>query len=338
MIQEKSAQSSVPIFELCNALNIPKASYYRLIKPKELTSLCRKTSYRKLTGSEELVILETLNSERFCDMAPGEIYYTLLDEGIYLCSIRTMYRILQKNKLNVQRRQKDKGNYEKPELLATKPNELWSWDITKLKGPAKWTYFYLYVIIDVFSRAVVGWMIAERESAKLAEVLIDESCLRQQIIKGQLTIHSDRGGPMKSKAVALLLSDLGVTKSHSRPYVSNDNPYSESAFKTFKYRPGFPESFGCIEDARAFCNEFFNWYNFEHKHSGIAMLTPFDLHSGNQKDIISKRQNILKSAFYSNPERFVKGVPKVKLPDINVWINKPNQSIIFDKDSLNIAV
>ena len=338
MISSKSKELQIPVQELCLALDIPKASYYRIINPVVKQKDKERVSHRKLTEQEEDDILSTLNSERFCDQSPASIYYTLLDEGRYLCSISTMYRVLKKNRQSIQRRQKNKGCYEKPELLAEKPNELWSWDITKLKGPAKWTYFYLYVILDVFSRAVVGWMIAERESSHLAEILMDETCKRENIEKDQLTIHSDRGAAMKSKAVALLLSDLGVTKTHSRPYVSNDNPYSESAFKTIKYRPEFPGQFGCIEDARLFCGVFFNWYNFEHKHSGIAMLSPSDLHSGNQDRIISNRQITAHKAYIQHPERFVKGVSIIKKPEMKVWINKPKIAESDVEEDLNIAV
>ena len=338
MISHKSKELRIPVSELCLALDIPKASYYRIINPVVKQKEKERVSHRKLAEKEEDYILSILNSERFCDQSPASIYYTLLDEGRYLCSISTMYRILRKNNQNIQRRQKSKGFYEKPELLAEKPNELWSWDITKLKGPAKWTYFYLYVILDVFSRKVVGWMVAERESSHLAEILIDGTCKRENIEKDQLTIHSDRGAAMKSKAVALLLSDPGVTKTHSRPYVSNDNPYSESAFKTIKYRPEFPGQFGCLEDARFFCGVFFNWYNFEHKHSGIAMLSPSDLHSGNQDRIISNRQITAHKAYIQHPERFVKGVSIIKKPEMKVWINKPKIAESDVEEDLNIAV
>jgi putative transposase len=225
--------------------------------------------------------------------------------------------------MTVERRQSVPRNYKKPELLATRPNELWSWDITKLKGPAKWTYYYLYKIIDVYSRYVVGWMVAHRESAELAEGLIAETILKQEIKPGQLTIHADRGSSMTSVTVGQLLADLGVTKTHSRPHVSNDNPYSESGFKTLKYRPGFPECFGSIEDARAFCRDFFSWYNTEHRHSGIAMLTPDSVHYNQYEKVLNARSIILFNAYMDHPERFVKGVPSVELVPKEVWINKP---------------
>jgi putative transposase len=276
-----------------------------------------------LTEDEEKMTLQILNSERFRDTAPGEVYAVLLDEGNRICSERTMYRILARHGMTIERRQSAPRNYKKPELLATKPNELWSWDITKLKGPTKWTYYYLYKIIDVYSRNVVGWMVAHRESADLAEGLIADTILKQEIRPGQLTIHADRGSSMTSVTVGQLLADLGVTKTHSRPHVSNDNPYSESGFKTLKYRPGFPEYFGSIEDARLFCQEFFTWYNTEHRHSGIAMLTPDNVHYNQCEAILNARTNTLMNAYLDHPERFVKGMPTVEQVPKEVWINKP---------------
>jgi putative transposase len=268
--------------------------------------------------------LEILNSQRFRDSAPGEVYATILDEGKHICSERTMYRILARHGMTKQRRQSSPRNYKKPELLATRPNQLWSWDITKLKGPTKWTYYYLYKIIDVYSRNVVGWMVAHGESAALAEGLIADTMLKQEIKPGQLTIHADRGSSMTSVTVGQLLADLGVTKTHSRPHVSNDNPYSESAFKTLKYRPGFPECFGSIEDARTFCQAFFIWYNTEHRHSGIAMLTPDNVHYNQYSSILNGRATTLMNAYLDHPERFVRGIPEVRQVPTEVWINKPN--------------
>lgn len=324
MIKEYTSNSKIITkTEACNALSIPRSTYYRSSSDKLELEKARKKSARKLSEEEENTVLSIMNSERFCDMAPGEIYATLLDEGQYYCSERTMYRILSRNKQNIQRRQKSAGNYTRPELMATQPNQLWSWDITKLKGPKKWTYYYLYKIMDVYSRYVVGWMVAYRESAMLAQTLIAESCFKQGIERDQLTLHADRGSSMKSNAVGQLLTDLGVTKTHSRPHVSNDNPYSESAFKTLKYRPGFPENFGSIEDARNYCRDFFFWYNNNHKHSGIAMLTPEIVHYNLIDNILSKRQSVLDNVYRKFPRRFVKGPPKTKRPDNEVWINKP---------------
>ncbi len=267
------------------------------------------------------------------DKAPHEVYATLLDEGQYFCSIRTMYRLLESHQEVKERRdQLRHPAYQKPELLATAPNQVWSWDITKLLGPAKWTYFYLYVVLDIFSRYVVGWMIAGRETAVLAQKLIHEAIEKQSIQSGQLTIHADRGPSMKSKPVALLLSDLGVTKTHSRPHTSDDNPYSEAQFKTLKYRPDFPERFGSIEDARAFCQAFFTWYNTEHHHSGVGLMTPHVVHYGLAEERFQAREKVLLAAYEAHPERFVKKAPiPLPLPQA-AWINPPKS----EKESENL--
>jgi len=318
-----SHQKSLGTLALCEALGEPRASWYRSRKPHPIVPLPSR-SPRRLSDTEELRVLNTLNSERFQDMAPGEAYATLLDEGVFLCSERTMYRILSRHGQNVIRRQSAPRFYAKPELLATRPNELWSWDITKLKGPAKWTYYNLYKVLDVYSRYIVGWMVAYRESAALAQDLIAEACLKQEIIPGSLTVHADNGSSMKSGSLAQLLTDLGVSKTHSRPHVSNDNPFSESAFKTLKYRPGYPERFGSIEDARSFCRGFFVWYNTEHRHSGIAMVTPENVHYNSHQDVLAARSLTLSQAYQVHPERFVKGIPRVQQVPTTVWINKPN--------------
>jgi len=269
-------------------------------------------------------VLDILHQERFVDKAPREVYATLLDEGAYLCSPSTMYRLLnQEGEVKERRNQLRHPPYRKPELLATGPNQVWSWDITKLLGPVKWTYFYLYVILDIYSRYAVGWMVALRESAALAERLIRGTCDKQGIVPGLLTIHADRGSSMKSKPVALLLADLGVTKTHSRPHVSNDNPFSESQFKTLKYRPDFPKRFGSLEDSRIFCRTFFDWYNTEHRHNGISLLTPEMVHYGLADSVIASRQEVLQAAYALHPERFVRKVPAaLPLPEA-VWINPP---------------
>jgi putative transposase len=267
------------------------------------------------------------NSERFLDDAPRQVYATLLDEGIYLCHWRTMYRILEAYaEVRERRNHLQYPAYAKPELLATAPNKLYSWDITKLKGPAKWTYYYLYVILDVFSRYVVGWLIAKRESAALAEALIAETCAKQGIEPDQLTIHADRGSSMRSKTVALLLADLGVTKTHSRPYTSTDNPYSEAQFRTLKYRPDYPDRFGSLQDARSWAQAFFHWYNHEHHHSGLGLLTPATVHYGQAEAVRAKRQQVLLEAYAAHPERFVRGVPTPPELPKEVWINKPESA------------
>jgi putative transposase len=270
------------------------------------------------------LVLATLTSDRFCDQPVRQVWASLLDEGTYLCSVRTMYRILAEHQAVRERRnQLRHPAYQRPELLATGPNQLWSWDITKLKGPYKWTYFYLYDIMDVYSRKVVGWLVANRESSTLAVELIRQSCAREGIERDELTVHADRGSSMRSKPVAFLLADLGVTKTHSRPYTSTDNPYSEAQFKTLKYQPEFPDSFGSIEDARAFLGRFFGWYNGEHRHSGIGLVTPQQRHDGTDRQVYRDRQEVLKVFYERHPERFVKGLPlPPELPG-EVWINKP---------------
>lgn len=310
---------------LCKAVGLPRSTFYRLLKPPATKSTRRhKQSPRSLSGEELQKVIDILHDPRFLDKSPAEIYATVLDEGNYLCSIKTMYRILHSLKEVRERRNVLRHpNYEKPELLATGPNQVWSWDITKLKGPQKWTYYYLYVIIDIFSRHVVGWLIADRESSELAKHLISETCLRQQAKTTELIIHSDRGTSMTSKTVALLLADLGVTKSLNRPHVSNDNPYSESQFKTMKYNPHFPGRFGSIEDAKAFCKWFFHWYNNEHRHSGIALMTPSTVHYGHAEECSFKRQRVLQEAFKRHPERFVNGLPTPTPLPAAVWINPP---------------
>jgi putative transposase len=316
------AKQTIGVAQACNALSLPRATYYRRLSPS--VPKVRPRPKRALSEDERQEVLDILHAPEFMDKAPAEIVATLLDQGEYRCCTRTMYRILEsKKEVKERRNQLRHPIYAKPELLATAPNQVWSWDITKLKGPVKWTYFYLYVIIDIFSRYVVGWLLAHRESAALAKKLIEETYARQGIEPGQLTFHADQGSSMKSKPVALLLSDLGVTKTHSRPYVSDDNPFSESQFKTMKYRPEFPDRFGCIVDARTFCRTFMAWYNNEHRHSGIAMLTPADVHYGRARLVIEKREQALLAAFEKHPERFVNKIPQpMKLPEA-VWINPP---------------
>jgi putative transposase len=311
----------------CQVLYVPRASVYRarrVVEPELQPLPDPATPVRALSQTEKAEVRQMLNSQRFQDSAPREVYATLLDEGKYLCSWRTMYRILDaESEVCERRNQLRHPNYVKPELLATKPNELWSWDITKLLGPAKWTYYYLYDILDVFSRFVVGWMLATQESASLAKELIAETCARQGILPDQLTVHADRGSSMTSKPVAFLLADLGVTKTHSRPHTSNDNPYSEAQFKTLKYRPDYPQRFGCQQDARRWAKDFFDWYNYEHHHTALGLLTPADVHYGRAQAVIQQRQQVLQVAYQKNPERFVKGLPKpLQLPDA-VWINPP---------------
>ena len=309
----------------CRALGVSRATAYRRRSPKPAAvPRSRHGSPLALSDEEHSAVLAQLHAERFVNASPAAVYATLLDEGAYLASERTMYRILAANtEVRERRAQLRHPAYARPELLATGPNELWSWDISKLKGPAKWTWFYLYVILDVFSRYVPGWMVATRESAVLAERLIADTVGKEGVEPGQLTIHADRGSSMNSKPIALLLADLGIAKSHSRPHTSNDNPYSEAQFKTLKYRPGFPARFGSIEDARAFCREFFGWYNTEHRHSGIGLLTPATVHAGRAPAVQAARAVTLAEAYAAHPERFVRRAPRPPELPSAVWINKP---------------
>lgn len=312
--------------ESCRSLGVPRGSLYRSLAPRPAACDLRPRPIpdRALGEGERQEVLDLLHSERFVDQAPAAVYHALLDEGIRICSTRTMYRILTSlGEVRERRNQLVHPNYKKPELLATGPNQVWSWDITKLLGPAKWTYYYLFVILDIFSRYAVGWMLADRESADLAKILIAESCDKQGIEPGQLSLHSDRGPAMQAKGLAQLLADMGITKTNSRPYVSNDNPFSESQFKTMKYRPQFPRRFGSQTEARDFCRGFFDWYNREHYHSGLAYLPPATVHYGHASEVLASRQAILLEAYATHPERFIGGSPRVpQLPEA-VWINPP---------------
>ena len=322
----KELAQHIDISAACRALDVPRSSFYRAQRPTAAPAP-HPSPARALKPAEREQVCRELNSPRFQDCAPREVYATLLDENTYLCSWRTMYRILETDdQVRERRDQLCHPTYTKPELLATGPNQLWSWDLTKMRGPAKWTYYYLYTIIDVYSRYVVGWLIAERESAQLAEQLIVETCHKQGIEPEQLILHADRGSAMTSKPVALLLADLGVTKTHSRPHVSNDNPYSEAQFKTLKYRPGYPDRFGSIQDARVWARTFFQWYNHHHHHTGIELLTPDIVHYGQAVRVIAQRQQVLDAAYEAHPERFVRGAPRHPALSQEVWINKPSGS------------
>ena len=314
----------------CRAVGQARSSWYRRRRqsppppPPRLPRLAPAPQPRALSAAERQQVLDVLHDERFCDLAPASVYATLLDEGSYLCSISTMYRLLRaQGETGDRRRHATHPPRVKPELLASGPNQCWSWDITKLAGPAKWTWFYLYTILDIYSRYAIGWMVAAREAAALAERLLADTITAQGVEAGTLTVHADRGSSMTSKPVALLLADLGVTRSHSRPHVSNDNPYSESQFKTLKHHPTFPERFGSLQEARAFCQRFFGWYNFEHRHSGIALLTPADVHLGRAEQITLARGTVLDAAFATHPERFVRKPPVPPALPNTVWINKP---------------
>ena len=315
-----------PLRTLCTSLGVAPATYYRARRRAlhPTPPRPRPTPSRALAAVERARVLAVLHEDRFLDLAPAQVYAMLLDEGIYHCAERTMYRILAAHhELRDRRAQRRHPVYTAPELLATAPNQLWSWDITKLKGPTTWSWFHLYVLLDVFSRYVVGWMVAPRESAVLAEHLIATCCAREGITRDQLTLHADRGSSMTSKPVALLLADLGVTKSHSRPHVSDDNPYSEAQFKTLKYRPDFPARFGSLEDARAHCADFFRWYNTAHHHSSLALHTPYDVHHDLATARNAARATVLTSAYTAHPERFVRRPPTPRALPTAAWINPP---------------
>lgn len=310
----------------CRALGAAPATVYRARNPPARREpRPRKPPARALSDAERAAVLAELHSERFVDSSPAQVWATLLDEGRYLASERTMYRILAAEHGGVRERraQLEHPAYTKPELLAERPNQVHSWDITKLKGPAKWTYYYLYVILDVFSRYAVGWTVQHRESGQVARDLIAQVCEQQQIAREQLTVHADRGSSMTSKPVAFLLADLGVTKTHNRPYTSTDNPYSEAQFKTLKYRPAFPARFDSIEHARAHCREFFDYYNHHHRHSAIGLMTPATVHYGHADATHAQRARVLQAAYAANPERFVRRPPTPPALPTAAWINKP---------------
>jgi putative transposase len=326
MLAVEELSVTVGVKRACEDLSIPRSGLYRRrrrrLAPVPVAGV--RTSARRLRDDEKAAVLACLHEERFQDCSPAQVYASLLDSGQYHCSIRTMYRLLETNGATRERRdQLTHPPYRKPELLATGPNQLWSWDITKLRGPVKYSFYYLYVILDVFSRYVVGWMLAYRETAGLAKQLIESACSQQQISRDQLTLHADRGSSMTAKSLALMLADLGVVKTHSRPHVSDDNPFSEAQFKTMKYRPDYPDRFGSIQDARAFCQAFFPWYNREHHHSGLNLLTPATVHYGQADQLISKRQVVLDLAYHAHPERFVRRPPKHPSLPVAVWINPP---------------
>jgi putative transposase len=325
----EQAAPAVDVATACRALSVPRASFYRhrdrqrRVGPPRPPPR-RPSPPRTLSTPERRQVLDLLHGDRFVNAAPAQVYATLLDEGQYLCSVRTMYRLLAANdEVRERRQQRRHPAYTKPELLATGPNQVWSWDITKLKGPVKGTWLCLYVILDIFSRAVIGWTVAYRESAALAERLIRQTVRKHGVARDRLTLHADRGAAMTAKAVIELLADLGVTRSHSRPQQSNDNPFSEAQFKTLKYHRDFPERFGSIQDARAFCRAFFGWYNTAHRHSGLALMTPHQVHYGDTGAIRAARQAVLDDVHRRHPERFVRKAPEAPAPPAAVWINPP---------------
>jgi len=332
---DDAIQELVPVVgtkAACAAVGRARATHYRhhrtTPRPPRLRQP-RRPQPRALKTAEQAAVLAELHSERFVDQAPATVYATLLDEGRYLCSVATMYRLLRANgEVHERRRQATHPATIKPELLATAPNQVWSWDITKLLGPSKWTYYYLYVVLDIYSRYVVGWLLADRELATLAEQLLAETIQKEGIAPEQLTIHADRGSSMASKPVALLLADLGVTKTHSRPHVSNDNPYSEAQFKTLKYRPAFPDRFVSLEQSRAFCQTFFQWYNHDHRHGGIGYHTPTAVHHGQADQVQQQRAAVLQAAYSVHPQRFVRQPPVPPSLPRPAYINPPQEVLL----------
>ena len=329
MIEAAEALGSCTgISKACHILGVSRSRLYRA-RRASCSPAPRPTPERALSPEEKTTVHQTLTSERFWDASPREVYATLLDEGVYLCHWRTMYRVLEEHgEVQERRNQLRHPAYTKPELLATAPNQVWSWDITKLKGPSTWVYYYLYVILDIFSRYVVGWMIADGESGELAKELIIATCAKEGIDADQLTMHSDRGSAMQSKSVGQLLIDLGVTKSLSRPYTANDNPYSEAQFKTMKYRPGYPDRFSSQEYARSWARGFIHWYNHEHHHTGLGLMTPAMVHHDLANAVYAHRQRVLQAAYEAHPERFVRGMPTPSQPPKEVWINRPQSNSI----------
>jgi len=324
-----SAALQLGVAPACAALGLPRATYYRTRHGERLGPKRRRGSPRALSSDQGREVLEALHEERFVDLPPAEVYGQLLDEGTYLCSIRTMYRLLASHdEVRERRQQRIHPPHAKPQLCSTGPNQVWSWDITKLLGPKKWTYFYLYVIVDIFSRYVVGWMLADKESAGLAQQLLTETCARQGVEADTLTLHQDRGSPMTSKTFAQTCADLGVTKSFSRPRVSNDNPFSEAHFKTLKYRPKYPGRFDDLRHAEVHCRDFFAWYNDQHHHVGLGLMTPADVHHGLAPAKTRARAQTLAGAFEAHPERFPKGLPRPPQLPTEVWINQPSNKTI----------
>jgi putative transposase len=329
--------------EACAQLGHPRASFRRrhelaprpsrqqqryqarkVAREQQREQRARRRSSLALGTAERQGILDAVHEPRFVDRSVPHIYATLLDEGTYHGSMSTIYRVLHSvGEVGERRDQASRPAHVKPELCATAPRRVWSWDITKLHGPHKWTYYYLYVIIDIYSRYVVGWMVADRESSELARLLLSETITKERVDPGTLTLHSDRGSSMTSKPVAFLLADLGVTKSHSRPHVSDDNPHIESFFKTTKYQPEFPATFTNIVEAREFVRIFIAWYNTQHRHSALALLTPSDVHHGRAQQRLEQRQRIMETAYATHPERFVRGKPQVRQLSPASYINRP---------------
>ena len=339
MVAIEAVTTTGEIAALCQSVGLARATLYRRRQPvRPSMPTVRAPAARALIPAERQAVLDVLHSERFVDQSPAEVHATLLEEQTYLCSTRTMYRILDAAAEVRERRQHARHPaYAKPELVATGPNQIWSWDITKLKGPIPYLYYSLYVILDLFSRYVVGWMVAAQENARLAQRLIEATCVKQGIGPHQLTIHADRGAPMRSKLVAELFSDLHIEASHSRPRVSNDNSFSEAQFRTFKYRPEFPARFGSIAHARGVGHDLFTWYNEAHHHSGLTYLTPADVHYGRAAQVLAVRHRTRLVAYTAHPERFVQGPPCLETLPHAVWINPPANTTLQEAPGTTIV-
>lgn len=328
-IDHISLEQSIPISQLCQGLQLSRATLYRRGAQKPAAHSKPSQSPQALNPEQQQAVLELLHSPRFVDKTPYDVFYTLLDEGHYYCSIRTMYRLLDAREENKDRRQlRCHRDAVKPELIATAINQVWSWDITKLLSMQRLVYYHLYVILDIFSRYVVGWLIADREAKELAKKLIQKSALKQGVQPDTLTMHADNGPSMTSGTVGDLLENLGIAKSHNRPYTSNDNPFSESQFKTLKYCPEFPKRFASLKEAEAFCQQFFKWYNQAHYHSGIQWLTPQSVHYGQGEDILKQRHQAMMNAYQQNPARFNHQAPEIKQLQSAVYINPPENNLI----------
>jgi putative transposase len=301
-----------------------RTTLYRRGRPKEL--IIRPAPHNALAEWEEARILETLNSPQYVNCSPTEAFYTLMDEGRHLGSLSTYYRVLKKHKqLTERRNQRVHQKRSPPQVVSRKPNEAWSWDISKLMSPKKWEYYFLYLILDLYSRYVVAWMVAEHENGGLASRLLEEAYRKEGLKRGQVALHQDRGGPMRSRPFWQTAAELGVGLSYSRPRVSNDNPYSESLFKTIKYQPEYPDNFGCVQDARQYMGNFVDWYHHRHRHSGLVYLTPEAVHHGRSDGLIHRRQDVMDAAYRLNPKRYHKRPIHPTLPEA-VWINNPNKA------------
>jgi putative transposase len=343
----ESRPADISVRAGCVALALSRASYYRYQERQQpLSSVAtnlvnaaaapaKSLMGNGLSANEQAQVLTLLNSERFADQPPAEVYAALLSEGVYYCSVSTMYRILRQARQTGERRpQREAKSHALPRLQATRPNEVWTWDITKLATQQRGVYLSLYVVLDLYSRFIVAWMVSRKENSTLAKQLTEEACTRYRIGLGELTLHQDRGAPMTAHGYLDLMAELGITCSHSRPRVSNDNPFSESQFKTCKQQPDYPGRFASVSHAREWFADYVEWYNFSHQHSGLAYFTPEQVFTNRVDEVANCRQTALQAAYETNPKRFINGAPVVKLPPREVWINPAHP----DETDENMAV